>query len=475
MIADSRLPIGLLDKPLFTRTKDLPLREDILRKEFSMTNGSYFGLFKWVVLAYCTSCHILPGGNVSRATEPDQARIAKERRARQKKAVLASHRPYAPPKAISIRDPKSHEVCATLNVRFAVNEIDDVITRQDASKQKVRTRTYNGDLVGGLIRVKPGDLLKVRLNNSIPRRDPDIPYCPNKPNGFNITNLHTHGLHVSPQGNSDNVYLEIGPEESKELCFDIPPNHTAGTFWFHAHRHGSTALQLSSGMAGAIIIDGGLDTVPEIADAMKDHREKILLFEQMTYHLNSQNIGEVSKDDVYGDARARRARILDGTQYEVTLINGINHPVIKMKPGEIQRWRCIHGGILKTLPLTVVKRGQENEALILYEIARDGLPLYRMERVTSVKLYPGYRSDFLIRAPDKAGTYLLKQPSVRAAEALGKIDQEEDYLARVEIEDVPPVSMKLPDPDAICKFALKHIDYEEIFNRKPLPFILKRL
>ena len=59
---------------------------------------------------------------------------------------------------------------------------------------------------------------------------------------------------VNPSGNGDNVLLSINPGVSFEYEYAIPPEHPAGTFWYHTHRHGSTALQVSSGMAGALII-----------------------------------------------------------------------------------------------------------------------------------------------------------------------------------------------------------------------------
>ena len=61
---------------------------------------------------------------------------------------------------------------------------------------------------------------------------------------LNHTNLHTHGLHVSPAGNSDNVLLDIAPGETFEYEIKIPPDHVPGTYWYHAHMHGSTATQV---------------------------------------------------------------------------------------------------------------------------------------------------------------------------------------------------------------------------------------
>src|SRR5258708_39789220 len=78
-----------------------------------------------------------------------------------------------------------------------------------------------------------------------------------EPHELYITNLHTHGLHVSPAGNSDNVFREIPPGASFQYTFTIPPDHPSGTFWYHPHKHGSVAYQMANGMAGALIVEGG--------------------------------------------------------------------------------------------------------------------------------------------------------------------------------------------------------------------------
>ena len=35
-----------------------------------------------------------------------------------------------------------------------------------------------------------------------------------------------------------------------------------GTFWYHAHHHGATTLQVSGGMMGMIVIDDSNDNIP---------------------------------------------------------------------------------------------------------------------------------------------------------------------------------------------------------------------
>jgi len=44
------------------------------------------------------------------------------------------------------------------------------------------------------------------------------------------TNLHTHGLHVSPIGSSDNILLDIEPGDSHQFHIEIPADHPQGLY-----------------------------------------------------------------------------------------------------------------------------------------------------------------------------------------------------------------------------------------------------
>ena len=118
------------------------------------------------------------------------------------------------------------------------------------SDDKVELRSFvgsgakPGDFVAPTIRVAPGQRLNVLLDN---RLEP----CSDKQRKehlcFNDTNLHTHGLWVSPSGNSDNVLVSIAPGKRFQYSYDIPADHPAGTFWYHPHRHGGGFIQVGSG------------------------------------------------------------------------------------------------------------------------------------------------------------------------------------------------------------------------------------
>jgi FtsP/CotA-like multicopper oxidase with cupredoxin domain len=301
------------------------------------------------------------------------------------------------------------ELHATLDIRYAENMLQIGNTRQP-----VRLRSYNNMLTGPTFRVKAGDKLFIHVSNNLPvepkmeMKDGD---CMIPMHGFNVTNLHTHGLHISPSGNSDNVLITIPPSAGKDSQrdyeFDIlAPKHGdkgrqyPGTFWYHAHNHGSTSMQLASGMAGALIVeDGPADEVPEVKAA----QERLFLLQQFAYKNNAQGIGE---SEVFKEL-SRNWRN-NGMR---TAVNGRIKPLIRMRPGQVERWRMIDSGLFTDMPL-VIRPAQQGANFKLYRIAIDGITRPAPEEVSNVELAPGYRVDLLAAAPTQRGTYYLyKQES----------------------------------------------------------------
>lgn len=243
-------------------------------------------------------------------------------------------------------------------------------------KDPVSLRSYGGCLTGPVIEAKPGNTLRVHLFNKL---DPNDPSCPAGgkpgPGCFNTVNMHFHGLHVSPTGNSDNVLLNIAPQTHFEYELNIPEDHPSGTFWYHPHRHGSTALQVASGASGALVIrgdrpyaggkPGDIDTILHDA-AGKPFPEQILLFQQIPYgcfdssgHLQQRadgtwycNAGQVGVVNDFG-AQLASPTVWDESG-RFTSINGAVQPTLTVPSGQVQRWRMIHAGIHDTINVQIV-------------------------------------------------------------------------------------------------------------------------
>lgn len=109
---------------------------------------------------------------------------------------------------------------------------------------------YNGLVPGPTLELWPGDTVAITLINRL-----DQP-----------TNLHFHGLHISPAGQADNIFLSVAPGARQEYRFRLPVDHPSGLFYYHPHHHGTVADQVFGGLGGAIVVRGGLDDLPDLAN-----------------------------------------------------------------------------------------------------------------------------------------------------------------------------------------------------------------
>lgn len=221
---------------------------------------------------------------------------------------------------------------------------------------------------------------------------------------FNITNLHTHGWHVWPTENHDNIFAEIHPGDEPYLQqVELPDDHVAGTFWYHAHVHGSTTIQVASGMVGTLIVtdkDKGLDAIEQIAKAT----DRVFIFQQLAY-------GEDGKIENYNNLQQGNYKKLNRPIF----VNGQAYPTVSISPNEVQRWRFIHGGITDGIKPMIIKDYKSDTATTnkasfkMNEIALDGLPTGTMPKIDYADLAPGYRVDVLaqLNGATPGDTYYL--------------------------------------------------------------------
>ena len=189
----------------------------------------------------------------------------------------------------------STSTLAPLEYRFEIRRTEGSLYNPwTLSDDKVELRSFvgsgakPGDFVAPVIRVAPGQHLAIDIAN---RLEPCTEEQRAKHSCFNDTNLHTHGLWVSPAGNSDNVLVSVRPGEDFQYRYDIPAEHPAGTFWYHPHAHGAGFVQVGSGMAGALIVTGNrLPTATSPGDIdilLKDKHgrsipERVMIIQQIS-------------------------------------------------------------------------------------------------------------------------------------------------------------------------------------------------
>jgi len=198
-------------------------------------------------------------------------------------------------------------------------------------------------------------------------------------------------------------------------CFRLPAYDPAkvkmgqapGTHWYHAHKHGSTALNVGNGMTGTLIIEGAYDdTLKNFYKETEQHRnwglvERVLVIQQLETSLNL-----LSPTNKGGPAPLS--------------VNGRLNPVVTMKPNQVQMWR-----VLNQAPRDFVQfdsfttHGKGGQSVAWRQIAQDGVQFAyaNYQRIGTIdakfNLAAANRADLLVRAPNQVGDYELKVvPSV---------------------------------------------------------------
>ena len=233
---------------------------------------------------------------------------------------------------------------------------------------------YNEKYMPPVWRVRPGDTLTVTLHNRLSE----------------ATNLHFHGLAVSPLKNGDNVFLDISPSATFTYKIRIPEKHI-GLFWFHPHMHPYVDPQIIGGMSGGIIIEGSDRLYP----VLKQLPERVLL-------LKHHPIGRADYQ-------------------ELVTVNGLVAPTIPIRPGEAQFWQIGHIGADRFLRLKI-------EGMPFYVIGRDGYFVPRPIRMEEVLLGPAQRVAAIV-VGGQAGHHAFKS-------VMFKFDESQPPLPEVHLGSV---------------------------------------
>mmetsp|Transcript_4776 Transcript_4776/g.7266 ORF Transcript_4776/g.7266 Transcript_4776/m.7266 type:complete len:653 (+) Transcript_4776:95-2053(+) len=127
--------------------------------------------------------------------------------------------------------------------------------RHSNSQVSFTTRSYcyqsKCTYPGPTIAVLPGDNFTLVLTNEL-GPTPHNEHIMNHMHSPNTTNIHTHGLHIG--SDVDTVFVHAAPGETITYPYKIRDDHAPGLMWYHAHYHGSSTMQLMSGLVGALVV-----------------------------------------------------------------------------------------------------------------------------------------------------------------------------------------------------------------------------
>jgi FtsP/CotA-like multicopper oxidase with cupredoxin domain len=280
-----------------------------------------------------------------------------------------------PPVGGSFRNPVEMGNTAGVEVN-----LDARLARINVNGTMANLMTYNGYYPAPTIRVKRGDKLVVNLTNSLPATTATNLLGYRK----NVTNLHTHGWHVSPRAPSDYVVYELEPGHGYRHEYDTSRQEAGTLSFYHPHKHGVVAEQFWAGLAGALVVE-------DDNDLLKPYETHIMILKDIT---------------LSGADPAPHATMMDymqGKEGNTVMVNGAVNPRLNIKSGQVQRWRVLNASSARCYRLAL-------DGHTMQLIGTDGGLLDKPYPLSEIILSPGERADILIKGTQgaKSGSYRLK-------------------------------------------------------------------
>ena len=299
--------------------------------------------------------------------------------------------------------------------------------------------TYNGQVPGPILEAQAGDTIRLTLINEL----------------SSPTNLHYHGLHISPE--VDSVFREVAVGDRYTYEFQIPQNHPAVTAWYHPHYHLNVAPQVFGGLAGPLVVRGELDDIPEIQQA----EEALLVLKDFEPKLqdNSETLSPLAKRW--------------GREGSLLTANAQQNPVVDIPQHGLLRLRLINASSSRIYQLQLPEHPW-------FLMATDRGAIAEPTEIGTLTLSPGERVELLISGSREPGNYeILSLPYDRGlsemTEAMGKAAERMPgitlpekraiatlrYMPSDRAEALPlpnqliPVE-PLPEPEISREFVLNH-------------------
>jgi suppressor of ftsI len=264
---------------------------------------------------------------------------------------------------------------------------------------------YNGSHTLPTIRVWPGDRMRITYVNRLSAHSTER--CALGP-CKDMTNLHFHGMEVSPRAPQDDVLSMMAPPGTT-LYYDVrvPENHLPGLYWIHTHPHGESAEQDLDGMSLAVVVDGIDRYVPQV----RGLRERVMVVRTL-----DPPASQVENLRRFTDVPRRDCGTSGEQAEDFPTVNGAVRPTIAIAPGERQFWRIVNAQPESFLDLRI-------EGTSFQVVALDGQPLaYRnpahpIETMKHVFLPPAGRVEAIVMGPPAGAHATLKTQCVNTGPA----------------------------------------------------------
>ncbi|HEX6083277.1 MAG TPA: multicopper oxidase domain-containing protein [Thermoanaerobaculia bacterium] len=219
----------------------------------------------------------------------------------------------------------------------------------------------------------------------------------------NMTKVQPRHAHGPDPANTEGAGTAEMP--GKEPTRLLQMGQSPGTHWYHAHKHGSTAINVSNGMTGAFIMEGQYDDdLNAFYGANWTRTQPLMVINQLGVAPNLERGGGGTTGP------GGTGQPLGQDKGPGFAVNGQMQPVVSMQPGEVQMWRIVNtssrAGAYLSLP-TGFQWRQLSQDGVQFNNANYTNPIFQNQPLL---LMPGNRADMLVMAPSRTGsTPLLVQ------------------------------------------------------------------
>ena len=256
------------------------------------------------------------------------------------------------------------------------------------------------------LRVNPGDTLLIHFQNALPTDSPmnasdnmagmkmalasDQPSTSSACTGamsVTATNIHFHGLNVSPVcGQDEVVHTLVQPGQSFDYSVQIPANEPPGLYWYHPHPHGFSEGQVQGGATGALIVEGLQTADPALASLT----ERTFVLRDQVLPNSEANDSNIPAWDL-------------SINYVPVTYPGYTPAIIQTNPGQQELWRIANTAADTIMDLQYVVDGVAQPMQV---VGIDGVPIasgssgQASVSQTSILMPPGSRAEFVVTTPN---------------------------------------------------------------------------
>ncbi len=310
--------------------------------------------------------------------------------------------PFAEPIQIpEVRDPAVKDVSVTLDVtRQSIKVSGDVLTALPfQATDNASGKKYDAQINGPTLHVGQGGTIRITFNN----------------NSGQDTNIHYHGLHVSPERESDNVFQVFKTGTSRQSVVHIPTNHPVGSYWYHVHLHGISESQVNGGLSGMLIVEGIEKTLNSELQSVP--QRQIAIREVATF-----NDAVPDKSTTTTTLAGTTTTTLPNASKTTVLVNGLLEPSVTLTENQYEIWRFVNLGVNKAYKIPLPP------GIDAWVLGEDGNPVFDQTKLTPLlggvvmPLPAGKRFDVLIYPNEATETPIQLAGGVSGTPVLASIN-----------------------------------------------------